>query len=141
VKGEKIVNDGNWGRNGPIIEYWGDNQDKISGSGKSGGFYAIDVTNANGPGITRWARNFSASWQNIQSLYLLYRSNGALFLKDGLAPSFLNLSLVGSIYIYYDGTLYIGSFDSFNLTEDASAPFTAEYSFEFTVRAAFFLAE
>jgi len=132
VKGEKIVNDGNWGRNGPIIEYWGDNQDKISGSGKIGGFYAIDTANANGPGITRWARNFSASWQNFQALYLLYRSNGALFLKD-------DFSLVGSVYIYYDSAIYIGSFDSFNMTEDANTPFTVEYSFEFTVRAAFLL--
>jgi len=140
VKGEKIVNDGNWGRNGPIIEYWGDQQDKISGSGKLASFMAIDTSNANGPGLTRWARNYSASWQNFQSLYHIYRSNGAVFLPDDTTRrEYQNLSLVGSIYIYYDNVIYIGSFDSFNLTENDTAPFSAEYSFEFTVRASFLL--
>ena len=59
VKGEKIVSDGNWGRNGPIIEHWGDNQDTISGSGVVAGFFAMDTKNANGPGLTRYARNLS----------------------------------------------------------------------------------
>lgn len=140
VKGEKIVNDGNWGRNGPIIEYWGDQQDKISASGKVAGFFAIDVLNANGPGVTRWARNFSAAWQNFQSLYALYRSNGALFLPDDTTQGkTLNLSMLGSIYIFYDNTLYIGSFDSFSITENDTAPHTVEYSFEFTVRSAYLL--
>ena len=50
-----------------------------------------------------------------------------------------NLTLLGSIYIYYDSTLYVGSFDSFNITETDTAPFTAEYSFEFKVRSAYLL--
>ena len=46
---------------------------------------------------------------------------------------------MGSIYIYYDNILYIGSFDSFNLTETELAPFTLEYNFSFTVRATYLL--
>lgn len=140
VKGEKIVSDGNWGRKGPIIEFWGDQQDKISASGKLAGFYAIDSQNIAGPGITRWARNFAASWQNFQSLFQLYRSNGALFLPDDTtAGQYQTLSMLGSIYIYYDNVLYIGSFDDFSITENDTAPHTIEYSFEFTVRASFLL--
>lgn len=140
VKGEKIVNDGSWGRNGPIIEFWGDQQDKISGSGKVAAFFALDNNDANGPGITRWARNYSASWQNFQSLFELYRSNGALFLSDDTTMGmYQNLSMLGSIYIYYDTVIYIGSFDSFSVTESDTAPHTIEYSFEFTVRASFLL--
>ena len=146
VKGEKITSDGNWGRNGPIIEHWGDNQDKISGSGTVSGFYALagavpgSDSGSNGPGLTRMGRNFSASYQNFMSLYLLYRNNAGLYLPDDTQPDKrLNLSLVGSVYLYYDTIIYIGSFDSFNITEDDTKPFSLDYSFEFTVRAAFLL--
>lgn len=140
VKGEKITSDSNWGRNGPIIHHWGDGQDKISASGKVAGFYAIDTTNAGGPGLTRHARNFSESYANFQSLYQLYRNNGGLYLADPLTNGQTqNLSHVGSVYIYYDSTLYVGSFDTFSITESDATPFTLEYSFEFTVRAAFLL--
>jgi len=140
VKGEKIVSDGSWGRNGPIIEHWGNNQDKISASGKVSGFYAVSIEDAGGPGLTRMARNFSQAWQNFQSLYLFYKNNGALYTKDFASGSNqVNLALVGSIYIYYDNILYIGSFDNFSLSEDDAAPFSMDYSYDFTVRAAFLL--
>lgn len=148
ISGTKIVNDGNWGRNGPIIEHWGEDQDKISASGKVAGFFALARFNANGPGLTRNARNFSDAWRNFQSLYLLYRNNAGLYLTDhvsqpgnnyGAPAGRVNLSMVGSVYIYYDNILYIGSFDTFSITEDATQPFSAEYSFDFTVRAAFLL--
>ena len=139
VKGEKIVQDGNWGRNGPIIEHWGDNQDHISGSGNVAAFFALDATNASGPGITRMARNFSQGYQNFMSLYLFYRNNAGIYLPDSDSGNYVNLSLLGSIYLYYDNILYLGSFDSFNITEDDTKAFTLNYTFEFVVRAAFLL--
>lgn len=142
VRGEKITQDGNWGRNGPIIEHWGDNQDKISGSGSVAAFYALSAGNvgSNGPGLTRMARNFSMSYQNFMSLYLLYRNNAGLYIQDYASQEKrLNLSTLGTIYLYYDNILYLGSFDSFNVSEDDTRPFTLDYSFEFTVRASFLL--
>lgn len=140
VKGEKIVQDGNWGRNGPIVEHWGDGQDVISASGKLAAFMALDARNGNGPGLTRAARNFSASWQNFQSLYQIYRCNGKVMLPDPMTSGLhINIAMVGNVYIYYDSTLYFGSFNNLNVTETEASPFTAEYNFEFTVRAAFLL--
>jgi hypothetical protein len=140
VKGQKIVSDGNRSRRGPIIEHWGDDQEKVSASGKVAGFYAIDQKNANGPGLTRHARNFSQAWQNFQSLFLLYKNNAGMYLKDFAGQEGdRNLAMLGSIYIYYDNTLYIGSFDSFSITETDTSPFTVEYSYEFSVRASFLL--
>jgi len=141
VKGSKIVQDGSWGRSGPIIEHWGEEQETVSASGKVAGFFAIDVTGAQGPGLTRNARQFSSGWRNLMSLYMFYKNNGGVYLNDHLTVGGekRNLSLVGSIYIYYDNILYIGSFTTFTLNETADAPFTAEYSFEFNVRAAFLL--
>jgi len=143
VKSQKIVSDGNWTRNGPVIEFWGDDQDKISGSGQVAAFYSVKTNptlGEGGPGLSRAARNHSQAWQNIQSLWLLYKNNGALYLQNlSQEERDYVLSTVGSIYILYDNILYIGSFDSFNLSETDTKPFTAEYSFEFTVRAAFML--
>ena len=146
---EKILNDGSWGRNGPIIHHWGNQQEKIEGSGKLAAFYALDASGAqdgagssgNSPGLTRLSRSFSLSYQNFLSLYLLYKSNGGLWLKDYFTTGAdrVNLSLLGSLYIYYDSTLYIGSFDSFTITESDTSPFTLEYQFSFTVRAWFLL--
>ena len=144
VSSEKICNDGNWTRNGPVIEHWGEGQDKIAGSGKIAGFYALDMQNANSPGLTRTARNWSMAYQNFMSLFMLYRNNGGLYLNNATSGSKDNhtlLSVVGSIYIYYDGVLYIGSFDSFNLSEADTSPHTHDYDFAFTVRAWFVLDE
>lgn len=146
ISSEKIISDGGFTREGPIIEHWGEQQDKLEASGKLAAFMAIDanppVSNGptgGGPGLTRVARNYSASYQNFLSLYLLYRNNGGLYVK-GLEDNLLaRLSLVGSIYIYYDSVLYIGSFDSFNITETDSNPYSLEYSYQFTVRASFML--
>jgi len=140
VKGEKIVSDGNWARNGPVIEHWGDAQDKISASGKIAGFYAMDRQNAREPGLNRTAKFFTKSFQNFLSLFLIYKNNGGLYLNESEGQYIRrNLSVVGSVYIYYDNTLYLGSFDNFNITEDATSPHTLEYSYDFTVRAAFLL--
>jgi hypothetical protein len=143
VSSEKIIDDGNHSRTGPIVEHWGENQDKIEGSGKIAAFYAIDMTNASGPGLTRTARSASASYQNLMSLYLLYKNNATLWLSEfgdnQAVVRDVALSVVGSIYIYYDGTLYLGSFDTFSITEADTAPFSLDYSFTFVVRSSFVL--
>jgi hypothetical protein len=147
---EKILSDGNWGRSGPVIQMWGHQQEKIEGSGKLAAFYAIDKSDSvngspgNGPGLTRTARTFSMSYQNFLSLYLIYKSNGGIWLDDYYSNAHsntkrLNLTLVGSVYIYYDNTMYVGSFDNFSITEADTAPYTLEYNFSFTVRAWFLL--
>lgn len=151
VSSEKIISDGNWTRNGPIVEHWGDGQDKIDFSGKVAAFMAIDGAQPTadgggiGGGLSRVSRNYSASFQNFLSLYLLYRSNAALYLtnidsaKANKGQTVNRLSMLGSIYIFYDGILYIGSFDNFNVTEQDDKPFSLDYSIQFTVRAAFLL--
>jgi len=142
VSAEKIISDGNWGRSGPIIEHWGESQDKIEGSGKIAAFYSMDAQNANGPGLTRTARQFSVSYQNFLALWLIYKNNGGVWLPDPIVTSgsrAKNLSVVGSVYIYYDGILYVGSFDNFSLTEAETAPYSLEYSFSFTVRSWYLL--
>jgi len=143
VSCEKIISDGNRSRIGNIVEHWGDGQDKLEGSGTVSGFYSGDVQDARGPGLTRTARSWSASFQNFLSLWLLYRNNGGIYLPEVVTGDkqwqTMNLAMLGSIYIYYDGVLYLGSFDSFDITESDDMPHSLEYSFSFTVRAWFLL--
>jgi hypothetical protein len=150
LSAEKIIADGDWSRNGPIVEQWGEQLDKIEASGKVAAFFAMDAQASQsfipgvgaGPGITRIARQYSQAYQNFLSLWLLYKNNGGIWLADFINSSSTqssNLSVLGSIYIYYDNILYIGSFDSFNLSETETAPYTLEYNFSFTVRATFLL--
>lgn len=141
VSAEKLIASGGWGRNGPIIEHWGENQDKIEGSGKIAAYYSMEANKPNG-GLTRAGRQFSTSYQNLLSLFLIYKNNGGVWFPDPLLPSNVrgnNLSVIGSVYLYYDNILYIGSFDSLNLSETDGAPFTLEYTFSFTVRAWYLL--
>ncbi len=144
VGSEKIISEGNRSRSQVIVEHWGEQQDKIEGSGKLAGFYSIDYAGlSGGPGLTRTARQYSASYQNFLSLFQIYKSNGGLWLQDffdvRLDPGAKNLSCLGSVYIYYDNILYIGSFDTLTLSESDTAPYTLEYSFTFSARAAFLL--
>lgn len=157
ITSTKITADGSRSRSQHIIEHWGEEQDKIDASGKLAGFFASDQvggdfytagqTLGSAPGITRTARQYSASYQNFLSLFLLYKNNGGMWLQDFYEQAVssqswytpMNLSTLGSVYIYYDNILYIGSFDSLSLSETDTAPYTLEYSFQFSVRATFLL--
>lgn len=141
VSSEKIIADGSWGRNGPIIEHWGEGQDRIEASGTVAAFYSMDSYNANGPGLSRTARQFSTSYQNILAMWLIYKNNGGIWLQDPVSPNsrIQNLTVIGSVYLYYDEILYVGSFDNISLTESETTPYTLEYSFGFTVRSWYLL--
>jgi len=125
ISESKIVTDGNWARNGP---------------GRVAGFYAASLNPDDKSGLSRSKRSFTLSYHNLMSAYLIYRNNGSLWSFEDISrardmtarPD--QLALVGSIYIYYDSTLYIGSFNSFQLTEEAEAPFAVSYTFEFVAR-------
>ena len=102
----------------------------------------------NDPGLSRMTRNYSASYQNLLSLYLIYRNNGGIWTKDYTSQGVVqgdiftyrtNLAVVGSVYIYYDNIMYVGSFDNFSISESDDSPFSLEYNFSFTVRAWFLL--
>ncbi len=135
---EKIISD-DWGRDGPIIQHFGENQDTLEGSGRVAAFFATTTNLNEGPGLTRTGRQYSAGYQNFMSLYMLYRSNASLYTTGLEKAKKQNLSLIGSVYIYYANTIYIGSFTNFSITETGDSPHSLEYSFSFQVRATFAL--
>lgn len=109
---------------GHVVEHSGQDQDRLSASGKIGAYYT-DKT-----GLTRFFRRNSASFQQLMHLYLLYRNNGYVYeITDAH-----RISLVGRVQITFDTEVWVGHFDSFQMSEDANNPYTMDYSFEFTVR-------
>lgn len=129
------------GRQGYIFQSWGEDLGRLSVTGKTGAFYAgttgvNDQGQTDSPSGVQWiTRRESASWHNLASLLLLYRSNGVIY--DVLGQSEAHL-WVGAIEISYDQMVYQGQFESFQygFSEEQQGG-GLDFSFEFTVSASF----
>jgi len=149
-------------RDGYIVEEWGEELDVIQCSGKIGGYFIKKGSSIPGPestiGLNRYSRSKSLSFKNIFKLLYMFRNNGCIFQNsekgeednrliqsrgypriDKRIPKILEnvknrIDRVGDVYLQYDLTTYLGSFDSFSMTEDANSPYTLSYSFQFTVQ-------
>lgn len=137
-------------RGGHSIEESLANLTSINVSGSTGAFITGES------GLNRHYRNLSASYQNLMSLFFIYKNNGTVITNQSLANSsgtvdrnkvlfggkdIRRIDKVGSVEMTYDGTIYRGSFESFDINEDANMPFRATYSFVFNVRKIFYSAE
>jgi hypothetical protein len=126
-----IVSDGNRSREGYIVEFWGQQQPKLQLSGEIGAFWT-HTTNASGKatgGLSVRYRRGSFAYQNFMQLFQTYKSNGYLYTQDTK-----RIGLVGSVNLFYDGTIYTGSFDTLTITHSEDKPFTLSYQIGFTVR-------
>lgn len=111
-------------RSGWSQEFWGEELDTFTLDGQIGGTYTDKF------GLTRFFRRDSSSYQNLMQLYLYYKNNGRIF--EDLDPR--RIAIVGNVIITYDLVVYIGVFESFEITETADAPFNLKYNMTFTVR-------
>lgn len=135
-----------------IFQSWGEEQVRLSVSGRSAGFVAGSGGN---PGLQRATRNDqqvitgqvtqsvsgyqyaskwdSAAWQNMMALFTFYRNNGYVFDTAGQPRSEAHL-FIGNIEIAYDQWVYVGNFDSFNYDYDETKQHGAvQFNFDFTV--------
>lgn len=140
---ENMVDFGVKTRVGNIVHTFLEQPMKINASGVSSAQYAVYADMSGG--LTNYNRIHSLSYRNLLSLIMLYRNNGMLYdFQSGLTgfdeESFGSsagdgsIMLPGSMFIYYDDHVYVGSFDSFNVIDDANKPHNLAYSFTFTVR-------
>jgi hypothetical protein len=140
---ENMVDFGTKTRVGNVVHTWLEQPIKISASGQTASQFAVyaDMTG----GLTNYNRVHSLSYRNLMSLMMLYKNNGMLYdfpsgTDSGTGGQFGSVAgdgsiiLTGSVFIYYDDHVYIGSFDNFSITDDASKPHNLAYSFAFTVR-------
>jgi len=136
-----------------IFQSWGEEQIRLSVSGKAAGF----VVGANNPiafsdvGLGadetnvvsgyQWASKLdSASWQNFMSMFQFYRNNGYIYDRSGVSgggPSEAHL-FIGTIEITYDQFVYVGNFENFSYSYSEMKQHGAiEFSFEFVVSSVF----
>jgi len=129
---EFIVSDGNRTREGYTVEFWGEQQNKLSLSGEIGAFWTHGTSPSGQPtgGLTVRYRKGSFAYQNFLSLILAYRNNGYLYSQSEVT----RIASVGSVNLFYDGTLYTGSFDTLSINHSEDKPFSLTYQIGFTVR-------
>jgi hypothetical protein len=134
------------GREGFIFQRWGEDQPTIKFSGQTGAFIAGESTggirNASiqafreegttqtATGVQFASKRNSASFQNFQALYQIYRNNGYIY--DRIGKSEANLA-IGAISISYDQWVYVGHIESFDYAYDTSQIHAIEWSMEFKV--------
>ncbi len=133
-----------------IFQSWGEEQVRLSVSGKSAGFVAGAGGN---PRLRRATRNNqeiitgqvtesvsgyqfaskwdSAAWQNLMSLFTFYRNNGYVYDTAGRPRSEAHL-FIGNIEIAYDQWVYVGNFENFSYDYDENKQHGAvQFSFDF----------
>ena len=113
------------------VQSWLEKPIKITARGNSSAFYSFP-SGREGGGLTHQNRINSLGYLNLMSLVAIYQNNGVIFNSDheneGI-PVF-----VTGLYLYYDGFLYLGSFDTMSISDAADQPFSLSYSFTFNVR-------
>lgn len=134
-------------RYGYVFQHWGEEQPKLSISGRIGAFMAganpSDVQRAfvagrSGDidqisGVQYASKHGSAAFQNLMSLFAFYLNNGYIF--DTLGKSYAN-HFVGALAIRYDQWVYIGNVDSFSYgyEDSGTSPHGGlQFDMEFTV--------
>lgn len=129
---EQAVDNSVKGRFGHIVHSWLERPMKINASGVSAGQYVFDAGGSGG--LTSENRVHSISYYNLMSLLMMYKNNGILFTGAEARAEQGIPSIAISLYIYYDNHIYIGSFDDFEVSDNAENPFRLEYTFKFNVR-------
>lgn len=133
-----------------IFQSWGEEQVRLSVTGKSAGFVVgargiaeFDQTAEGGltktPQSTSAVSGYqyaskwdSAAWQNLMGLFSFYRNNGYIYDTGGRPKSEAHL-FVGHIQITYDQWAYLGQFENFQYNYVETKQHGAvDFSFEFT---------
>jgi len=130
VSGTKVINE-SFAKGGWVVEHWGEELDSITVNGRTGGFYVGNFLFEEKAGLTRLQAQNSAAYQNLMALYLIYKNNGYNYEKQFDRR---RINSIGNIRLYYDWTVYFGSFRNFRLIENAEKPFQFLYNFEFVPR-------
>ncbi len=133
VRGYEHTVDAPKARRRHVVHTWLEKPMNIQCKGVSAAQYIFDSQGAGG--LTHQKRVHSLSYRNLMSLVRIYKNNGWLFSRDSAGPGNEGIRQIAmSVFIYFDGHVYIGSFDDFSVTDTAEKPYNLEYSFKFTVR-------
>jgi hypothetical protein len=112
-------------------EHWGEQLTTLSATGKTAMFVDSEK------GLTNKESRSTEAYQYFITLLNLYKNNGKIYstVFDTNATKANQTKIVGVsiVIMIFDGRQYEGYFENFTYTEDASQPFSLEYSFTFKV--------
>jgi len=113
-------------KSGFVEQHFGDNAQNIDFDVATGGFKRLytGLTSTTSPNQTGGTRRETLSYDSYLDLLALFHNNGSVYDAAG------QVVLQGIIKVIFDGGVYFGWFDTFNVTEDANKPF------QFTLTAA-----
>lgn len=141
--GHAFVSSNSFTRQAWVSSLWGSQQKSIACSGTSAAFF-IGANLATGDkifntGLTATHRKDTLGFINLLALMSLYKNNGCYYLDGAKNVSLFSknksrvINVMDSVLLSYDGGEYVGSFNSFTLSEEPSKPFSLSYNFEFVV--------
>jgi hypothetical protein len=115
---------------GFVEQHWGDAPTQMNFSAATGGFKRVysGLSNTTGGGLNiGGTRRETLAYDKFLSLLSLFHSNGDIYDDRG------ELAIRGSLKVTFDGGIYIGRFQTFVVTEDATKPFQFQLSASFNV--------
>lgn len=120
-------------RQGMIPHVWLEQPLSLTASGVTAAQYVVRADGTGG--LTHHKRIHSLSYLNLMSMVEIYKNNGMTFTGKEAGDGNSGIgSIPMSVYIYYDGHLYIGSFDDFEIGDSGEKPYNMDWGFKFTVR-------
>lgn len=122
---ERIHTKGGW-----VEQHWGDAVRSISFNMATGGFKRLysGLSNVTGGGFdVGGTRRETIAYDKFLDMLALFHNNGSIYDATG------KIVFQGSIKITFDGGVYLGWFQSFNVQEAAEKPYQFDLSAEFTV--------
>lgn len=117
-------------KGGFVEQHWGEGLRNIQFSLITGGFKRLwtGLSNITGGGIdTKGNRRESINYDKYLDMLALFSQNGAIYDRNG------NVVFSGKIKITFDGGIYLGWFDNFNVEEASDKPYQFTLSTTFTI--------
>lgn len=131
--GQTFLAQDSYTREGWLSTIWGKGQPTLLANGTTAAFYL------NGSGLTAVNRRQTLSFRNFMSIVAIFKNGGYYYLKGSQNKDLFGvdrgrvISVMDLIKISYDGTEYIGSFNSLTIEESAEVPFRFTFNFEFVI--------
>ena len=117
-------------KGGFVEQHWGEAARSISLNMATGGFKRLysGLSNVTGGGFdTEGTRRETIAYDKFLDLLALFHNNGSIYDASG------QIAFQGIIQVTFDGGIYLGWFQSFNVAEAAEKPYQFDLTAEFTV--------
>jgi len=123
-KVERIQTKGGW-----VEQHWGDDTQGIDIEAATGGFMRLysGLSNVTSPATTGGSRRETLAYDSYLDLLALFHSNASVYDADG------QVALQGYVKIIFDGGVYFGWFNAFNVQETAEKPYQFTLSASMTI--------